>query len=126
MIVGTGIDIVSIERIRHSIEKYGDHFLKRVCTDAEIKLASGKGMTVYAFYAGRWAAKEAISKAIGTGFGSECSWTEITVLNDEKGKPVASFTGTTADTLKKYGIAKMHVSISHDAQYATAMAIAES
>ena len=69
MIIGNGIDIIEIIRLQHSIEKYESHFLEHIFTKQEQALAEGKGEMRYAFYAGRWAAKEAIAKALGTGFG---------------------------------------------------------
>ena len=79
----------------------------------------------YAFYAGRWAAKEAVAKALGTGFGPKCSWTDIDISNDSQGRPIVTLSGVTAETARELGIDTWHISISHDREYACANAIAE-
>ena len=125
MIIGNGIDIIEIIRLQHSIEKYQSHFLDHIFTKAEQALADGKGEMRYAFYAGRWAAKEAIAKALGTGFGPKCSWTDIDISNDSQGRPLVTLSGVTAETARELGIDTWHISISHDREYACANAIAE-
>lgn len=125
MIVGVGTDIIEIARLRSSIERYGSHFLDHVYTQEEQAAANAKGENRFAFYAGRWAAKEAISKALGTGFTAKCQWTGICVLNDEAGKPAVTLSGVTAETAANLGIKTIHISISHEKAYACATAIAE-
>ena len=125
MIIGNGIDIIEIIRLQHSIEKYQGHFLDHIFTKEEQAVAENKGELRYAFFAGRWAAKEAVAKALGTGFGSACSWTDINISNDELGRPFLTLSGVTAETAKKLGIDAWHLSISHDREYACASVIAE-
>lgn len=125
MIVGIGMDIVEVERLRASIEKYGTVFLNHVFTSEEQELAAGKGKGLYTFYAGRWAAKEAVSKALGTGFGEACAWLDICILNNAAGAPVAELTGNAARTAEHIGMEKLHISISHEKNYACAVAVAE-
>jgi holo-[acyl-carrier protein] synthase len=111
MIKGLGNDIVEISRIRQSIERHGDHFLSNLFTPQEIAYCKQFKDPVPHF-AGRFAAKEAIAKALGCGFGPDLSWHDLEILNDEKGRPVVRF--------KNHHIL---VSISHGTDYATAVAI---
>ena len=112
-----GVDIVEIERIRKLYERYGEGFLHRILTDAEAELCLAKPDPV-ASLAGRFAAKEAISKAIGTGISHGLSWHSIEVFNDEAGKPqaIVRFAGKEL---------KVKLSISHDRHSAIAMAVVE-
>jgi len=108
-----GIDIVSVKRIEKLIEKFGEKALKRFLTDEEIKQVSTPQNA-----AGYWAAKEAFSKALGTGIGKECSFHDIKILKNEKGKPFFS-----PETLLKYQIKNADLSISHDGGFAVAAVI---
>jgi len=112
MILGTGIDIVEIER--KAVERWGDSFLKHILTPEEMKLAC-QFKSPYQFYAGRFAAKEAIFKAAGI---PHLSWHDVSIINDADGKPVCH------DHNKKL---KNHlfISISHSRDYAVASAIVE-
>lgn len=102
MIIGMGTDIVQIRRIDLTVKRYGDKFLNRIFTPAERaaaeKLTSQKQT---AYYAKRYAAKEATSKALGSGIGHLAMWREIEILNNAAGAPVLTVTGQTADTLHK-------------------------
>lgn len=114
MIVGIGIDITELYRIAKSIEQ--PRFLERILTERERELASAlAGKRKVEFVAGRFAAKEAFSKAIGTGIGKEVGFQDIEIINDERGKPIvhASY---------PYVI---HISISHSNDYAIAQVILE-
>lgn len=124
MIVGTGIDIIEVERIRKVLEKHSDLFLKRVFTDEEMALAPA-GPGAAAFYAGRWAAKEAVSKTLGTGIGAACGWTDICILRRPGGAPYLDLRGDGAETARKLGIRAFHISISHIKDTACAVAVAE-
>ena len=126
MIIGIGTDIIEIERLKDSIEKYGAHFLDHIYTPDEQAAAEAKGEMQFAYYAGRWAAKEAISKVLGTGFTAKCQWTGISIDNDKAGKPFVTLTGVTAKTAKALGIRSIHLSISHEKSYACAFAVGES
>ena len=77
------------------------------------------------FIAGRWAAKEAFSKALGTGMCAECAFVEIEVLSDERGKPFIRLYAATAETAKRLGVSRIHVSISHERELATAFVVLE-
>ncbi len=125
MIIGTGIDIVELDRIESSLARHGDRFVERVFTSREQELATSRRKTAAQFYAGRWAAKEAMAKALGCGFGEHCGWLDIEVVNDGPGKPHIELSGQAAATAERMGIEQLHVSISHEKTYACAFVIAE-
>ncbi len=116
---GLGNDIVEIERIRQSIERHGQHFLNRLFTQREQDYCY-KFKDPAPHFAGRFAAKEAVAKALGTGFGAELSWHDIEILGDEKGKPQVLFS---ASAQKKFAYPHVLVSISHSTSHATAVAL---
>ena len=120
-LAGLGNDIVAISRIRQSIEKHGDHFLGRLFTQQEIDFCN-KYQDSVPHFAGRFAAKEAIAKALGTGFGAKLGWHDIEILSDELGKPIVHLSSGLQATLKSTCI---HLSISHCNEYATAVAVWE-
>ena len=125
MIIGIGTDIVETARIAATLAEHGEAFAERVFTDEERSEAAER-KTNAPYYAGRWAAKEAVSKALGCGFGPKCSWRDIEILNNADGKPVAKLSNsaaTTADAIA--GNWKLHVSISHEKTHACAMAVLE-
>lgn len=113
MISGTGIDIVEVHRIAQAIERWGDHFLKHVFTEEEIAYSKERRYPNQHF-AGRFAAKEAVLKAFGKN--SHINWKDISILNDEDGKPLCSYRD------KKF-TRKILISISHASNYAVASAI---
>ncbi len=114
--IGIGNDIIEINRIEKAIKK--TNFITKVFTENEIKLFEIKGNRAE-FFAGRFAGKEAVSKALGTGF-REFSLTDIEILNNELGKPYVTFKNSIESYNKKYFI---DISISHCKEYATAVAI---
>ena len=120
MIVGTGIDIVEIERIKQMMEKHQQRFLKKTFTEAEIQIGNNKGAASEQYYAGRWAAKEAAVKALGCGFGKDCGFLDIETLNDERGKPILKFSENIASLLQTLKVQHSHISISHEQHYAVA------
>lgn len=122
MIVGLGTDIAEVERIEKMIRDHGDHFLERVFTPAEIAHCSGRRESAPHF-AGRWAAKEAVMKVLGTGFTKEVGWTDIEVLTEPSGRPAIVLHGSTRTVADRLGIGRVLVSISHTKHYATATAI---
>jgi holo-[acyl-carrier protein] synthase len=124
MISGIGTDIVEIGRIRGMLEKHPESFIGRVFTETEQNEANGKKSAVE-YYAGRWAVKEAVSKALGCGIGENCAWKEIEVTNDEKGKPHAALSGKAKETADSKDVKSVHVSISHEEHYACAFAVLE-
>lgn len=114
MIIGTGIDIVEIPRIRKAVETWGDRFLTRILNTQEISYAQSHTVP-FPHYAGRFAAKEAIYKAVGN---KRLTWKDITVTNDPDGKPVALVKGLGSGQT-------IHLSISHSKYYAVAQAVVE-
>ena len=123
MIVGLGTDIVEIERIASMIERHGDVFVGRVFTPAEREYCSTKKHAAQ-HYAGRWAAKEAAMKALGTGFIPGVGWHDFEILPLRSGAPKLAITGGAADKAKSLGIHEIHITMSHCRTYATATAIA--
>ena len=123
-IVGTGIDIVECLRIAQMIERHGELFITRVYTDAEIEYCTARKAATQ-HYAGRWAAKEAVLKALGTGWRRGISWRDIEIRNDRKGAPTVNLRAGARDVMEKAGIRKLHVSISHCRSFAVAHVVAE-
>jgi holo-[acyl-carrier protein] synthase len=124
MIFGIGTDIVEIGRLRAVLARHPETFAKRTFTPAE-RAGASEVATPEQYFAGRWAAKEALSKALGVGFGLHCSWQDLEILNNAAGQPIVTASGPAAEFLKKQGIMHLHVSISHEKTYAVAMAVAE-
>jgi holo-[acyl-carrier protein] synthase len=122
-IYGLGTDIIECARIAKVIERHGDLFLRRIFTPHEIDYCHGKKRSTEHF-AGRWAAKEAIFKALGTGWRGKVQWTDFEIRRDELGKPNVHVCGTSKDFLKEERIANILLSLSHCREYATATAIA--
>ena len=116
---GLGNDIIEIERVRQSIARHGQHFLNRLFTHREQDYCY-KFKDSVPHFAGRFAAKEAISKALGTGFGLEVGWHDVEILSNEHGKPIVHFSETAK---KRLNNPRMLISISHSATHATAVAI---
>ena len=124
MIYGIGTDIVSIDRIKDIISKNRDGFIKRVLTDHEQALFANKADSP-AFCAKRFAAKEAFSKALGTGIGKEVSFQDLTVRNNKNGKPHFIPSEKLRLYLLAKGIKQAHLSISDESQNAIAFVILE-
>jgi holo-[acyl-carrier protein] synthase len=122
-IIGIGTDIVECLRIGKMIEQHGELFLKRVFTDREIRYCQSRKFSTEHF-AGRWAAKEAILKAIGTGWVRGICWTDLEVRNRTDGAPEVRVRGGARDAAVARGIGDVLVSISHCRTYATAYALA--
>jgi holo-[acyl-carrier protein] synthase len=125
MIVGTGIDITEVERIRASIERFGRRFLERVFTPDEIRYCESKANKAER-YAGRFAAKEAAMKAIGTGWSRGVTWQDVEVKRSPGGRPVVAFHGKAAEFAKQLGAVQAHLSITHTERQAMAQVILES
>jgi holo-[acyl-carrier protein] synthase len=122
-IVGIGTDIVECLRIARMIEEHGELFLQRVFTDREIRYCQGRKHSTEHF-AGRWAAKEAILKCLGTGWRRGISWTDVEVRNEFSGQPRVHMAGAAKDHAEQLRIADILLSISHCRAYATAYALA--
>jgi holo-[acyl-carrier protein] synthase len=123
MIFGIGTDITEVERIAASIEKQSG-FKEYVFSQNEIAYCESK-TNKYEHFAARLAAKEALAKALGTGWPDGTRINEAEVLNDEKGKPFFHFTGVTANAVSSMNIGPIHVSLSHTKTLATAMVVVE-
>jgi holo-[acyl-carrier protein] synthase len=124
MIIGIGIDTVSIPRIEKLVREKGQPFLRKIFSDAEI----GEGLKRRKnaqFFAARFAAREAFVKALGTGFARNVSPRDITVKKGYRGKPALSFSARTQKLLEARGVERCHMSISHDGDYAQAIVILE-
>jgi holo-[acyl-carrier protein] synthase len=122
-IVGIGTDIVECLRIGRMIEQHGELFLARVYTEREIRYCQGRKHATEHF-AGRWAAKEAILKCLGTGWRRGLNWTDMEVRNDANGKPRVLMCGAAKDQAQALRISDILITISHCRAYATAYAIA--
>ena len=125
MIAGIGTDIVEVARIERALKRFGEMFRDRVFSLREQEIfASHSAPGPHC--AGRWAAKEAVAKALGCGIGAECAFNEVEILNDaETGVPRVELHGAAAATLARGGGGRILISISHERSYATAMAIWE-
>jgi len=124
MIVGLGIDIAEIDRIESSIRKHGDHFLNRVFTPVEIEYCEGY-RNRYERYAGRFAAKEAAMKALGTGWRRGVRWKDIEVTREPGGKPTVRLSGRAAEIASQLGVRNIVLSITHAGNLAQAQVIFE-
>ena len=122
-IIGLGVDITETARIATSIERHGEHFLKRIFTAGEIAYCS-RMRDPMPFYAARFAAKEAVSKALGTGLGGDMAFCEIDIQRKESGEPFVVLTGAGAATAARLGVVEVRVSLSHSEHYAVANALA--
>jgi holo-[acyl-carrier protein] synthase len=124
MIVGTGIDIAEVPRIEASIARFGDRFLRRIFTEAEIRYCESKANRVER-YAARFAAKEAAMKAIGTGWNHGVAWRDVEVCRQPGGRPTIAFHGKAAQFAAKLGAVHVALSLSHTKEYAVAQVILE-
>ena len=122
-IVSIGTDIVECLRIGRMIEQHGELFLSRVYTEREVRYCQARKRAVEHF-AGRWAAKEAILKCLGTGWQRGMSWTDMEIRNDPAGKPHVLMCGAAKDLAQSLRISDILISLSHCRAYATAYAIA--
>src|ERR1035438_9779476 len=125
MIVGTGIDIAEVDRIKASIERFGRRFLERVFTPDEIHYCESKANKAER-YAGRFAAKEAAMKAIGTGWSQGVTWQDVEVRRAPGGRPSLVFHRKAAEYFQKLGAVRVQLSITHTEQIAMAQVILES
>jgi len=121
-ILGTGIDVVETKRIAESIERFGDRFLNRIFLDGEVAYARGMKFP-HLHLAARFAAKEAISKAFGTGIGRDLGWRDMEIVREETGAPRVRLHGRAEVYAKERGVREIHVSLSHTAEYGAASAV---
>jgi holo-[acyl-carrier protein] synthase len=120
MVIGIGIDIIEIDRIKNSIENYGNKFLSKIYTPIEIHYCNSKA-NKFQHYAARFAAKEAVYKALATGWQKDLHWQDIEIINQPTGMPIANLKGK----LKKFltNDKDLKISLSHSNNYVTCVAI---
>lgn len=124
MIVGTGVDLAEVPRIKASIERYGEKFIRRIYTPREIAYVERKA-NKFERYAARFAAKEAGMKAIGTGWRHGVTWQDFEVANLPSGKPTLLFHGVGARFAEQLGVKNVALSITHTAELGMAHVILE-
>jgi len=125
LIIGCGIDLVKIERIEKIIKRWGDNLTSRMFTLLEREYCKKRKSNKYQSYAGKFAAKEALLKALGLGLGG-VNWTEIEISNNELGQPIIKTSGKLNIIVSKKGVSKYFLTISHTKDYAVAEVILES
>lgn len=123
--IGLGTDIVETVRVAQMIERHGEVFLRRVYTEHEIAYCSER-KAANQHYAGRWAVKEAVLKALGTGWAKGIQWVDMEVTNAPGGRPLLALGGAALEHAQQLGIEEVQISLSHCRNYATAVAIAMS
>jgi holo-[acyl-carrier protein] synthase len=122
-IIGIGTDITECLRIAKMIERHGDLFINRVYTPHEINYCRRRKQ-VTEHFAGRWAAKEAVLKALGTGWRRGISWRDIEIVNEPGGRPSVRIHGGAKSVVEQLGITSVQITISHCHTHATAFAVA--
>ena len=124
MIVGSGVDLCEVERIKNAIARHGRRFVERVFTDREIAYAESKANR-YERYAARFAAKEAGMKALGTGWRGGIAWRDFEVANQPSGRPTLKLHGKALELARKLGVENIALSITHTSVQAMAIVILE-
>lgn len=124
MIVGLGTDIAEIERVEKALARSGENFAHRILTDSELEQFHGSKQQGR-FLAKRFAAKEAASKALGTGIAQGVTFQDFTISNNELGKPLLALNGKAAQLATQLGVCSIHLSISDERHYAMATVILE-
>ncbi|MDR2438181.1 MAG: holo-ACP synthase [Planctomycetaceae bacterium] len=122
-IIGIGTDIIECERIERMVQRHGSHFTDRVFTEWEIQYCTDRKSSDQHF-AGRWAAKEAVLKALGTGWISGIAWTDVEIVNESSGAPRVQLHGGAAQIANEKQISEIQISISHCKSHAIAFAVA--
>lgn len=124
MIIGLGTDIIKVSRIEKMLQKHQKAFLQKIFTKAE-RINAEDRKNIYQHLAGRLAAKEAFSKALGYGIGDKCAWKDIAIINDSNGKPSINLCGDALQTITALSVTNIHLSISHETSFAVATVILE-
>ncbi len=125
MIFGIGLDIIEIARIQKMLEKHAERFIHKVFTSHEAKYCQSQANPCNHF-AGRFAAKEAVLKSLGTGIAQGITWKDIEIRNESSGKPNLCLAGRGKEIFNILNLKNIHISISHDKIHAIAQAVAES
>jgi holo-[acyl-carrier protein] synthase len=125
MILGLGTDMIEIARIEHSLSRFGESFLRRIYTPAEIAYCTQKRKTSAESFAARFAAKEAAAKALGTGISRGVTWCELEVLRSPGQRPTLHLSGRAAAIAARLGVRRLSLSLSHTRELAIAIVIAE-
>ena len=123
-VIGTGVDLVECARIQHSIDRFGDRFLHRVFTDGEIEYSMSMKFPAR-HLAARFAAKEAVSKAFGTGIGKAMGWRDIDVRKKPSGEPFLILSGPVQELAAKRGVTSALITLSHTEHHAMAAVVLE-
>ncbi|MEE8169301.1 MAG: holo-ACP synthase [Phycisphaerae bacterium] len=121
-LLGHGLDLIECERIAEIVRRHGDRFMTRVLTEAE-RAHSARLAQPIPHIAGRFAAKEAVLKVLGTGWRGSIAWTDVEVINDANGRPTVRLHGACRQIARRLGIDEILLSITHTANYAAASAI---
>mgnify|MGYP001582917855 CR=1 FL=1 len=124
MIKGIGIDIVELDRFRRAMARGGKRFLERIYTSGELSGARPRKDRLQ-YFAARFAAKEAILKALGTGWSGGIAWTDVEIVGKADGAPSVKLSGVARTTARKRHMGKIHLSLTHTESSAAAVAIAE-
>jgi holo-[acyl-carrier protein] synthase len=124
VILGTGVDLAEVARIRASIERYGERFIRRIFTEREAAYAERKA-NKYERYAARFAAKEAGMKALGTGWSGGIRWQDLEVANLPSGRPTLALHGAAHEVAARMGVQTIHLSLTHTSEQALAWVLLE-
>ena len=124
MIIGLGSDLCNIERIQNSLDRFGEKFLRRVFTEGEIEYSMSMKFPAR-HLAARFAAKEAVSKAFGTGIGKAMGWRNIDIRKKKSGEPFLVFSGPAQELAAKRGVASALITLSHTDRHAMACVVLE-
>jgi holo-[acyl-carrier protein] synthase len=124
-VLGIGVDLVECARIQRAVDRFGDRFLHRVFTDGEIEYSMSMKFPARHF-AARFAAKEAVSKAFGTGIGKAMGWRDIDIRKKPSGEPFLVFSGPAKQLAERHGVSVALITLSHTEHHATATIVLES
>jgi holo-[acyl-carrier protein] synthase len=124
MIIGIGVDIIEVARVKKAFDRFGEKFLLKILCDSE-KDYCFRHKNPMPFIAARFAAKEAVSKAFGTGIGAKLGWLDIEILKKDSGQPYVALHGRGKDLFEKSGASQIHISLSHTIDYVVATAVLE-
>src|SRR2546421_11022745 len=124
-VIGIGVDLIECARIQHSVDRFGDRFLHRVFTDGEIEYSMSMKFPAR-HLAARFAGKEAVAKAFGTGIGKAMGWRDIDIQKKASGEPFLVFLGPAGELAKARGVTNALITLSHTDQYAMACIVLES